>query len=76
MLNFLSSIVFLLEQNVTEKRFTILGIGIFVVFIFMLILSTLSKEGFMPKNTAVRNFMIFILIASIVALILLLIFYK
>lgn len=76
MLNFLNSFVFLLEQNATEKRFTVLGISLFVVFIFMLILSTLSKEGFMPKSSVVRNFMIFILIVAIVALILLLIFYK
>ena len=76
MLNKLYTIIYMLEQNATEKRFTKLGIALFVGLLVILLIHTTIKDGLLPKSNAVKYFIIFLFIISVVALILLLIFYK
>lgn len=74
MLNKLSSIIYMLAQNATEKRMTKLGVALFVGFLVILLIHTTIKDGWLPKSKSVTYFVIFLFIISVVALILLLIF--
>ncbi len=76
MLSNLCSICLMLAQNEAEKRMTKIGLAFFAVFIFMLILDTVVKNKIVPKGKPMQYFLIFMFIATIVALVLLLIYYK
>ncbi len=76
MLQTICSIVFMLAQNETEKGLTILGLTLFAGFMFCLILDSLIKGKLVPKKGPVRGFLIFLLIAVIIALIFVFIYYK
>ena len=76
MLNRLSTIIYMLAQNATEKRFTKLGVALFVGLLVILIIHSTVKDGWLPKSSGLRYFIIFLFIISVIALILLLIFYK
>lgn len=68
--------LFLLAQNESEKTLTIVGLALFGAFIFYLILDSTIKGKLVPKKGPLRNFLIFIFIVIIVAIIMLCIFIK
>ncbi len=72
----LNSIVYMLAQNQLEKNLTIVGITLFSAFIFFLIVDSLIKGKFVPKKKDFRGFLIFVFILTIIAIILLIIYYK
>lgn len=76
MISDLCSICLLLAQNEIEKNMTKIGLGFFAVFLLVLIIDASVKNKYVPKNKSVQYFIIFLFIATIVALILLLIYYK
>lgn len=76
MLNALCLVSLMLAQNETEKNLTKIGLAFFAVFIFMLILDTVVKHKIMPKSKPLQYFLIFLFVATIIALMLLLIYYK
>ena len=76
MIEFLSSLSLLLAQNEAEKNITILGIAFFAAFMFFLILDSTIKQKFVPKNGAIRGFLIFLFILAIVAFFVYTIFVK
>ena len=65
----LSVLNLLLEQTKAEKEFTIIGVSIFAV------LDSVVKNKLVPKNKNVKLFIIFLFIASLIAIILLTIYY-
>ncbi len=67
MLNLLSSITLFLAQNAYEKKLTILGLALFAGLVFMLILDSIIKQKIVPKNDAVRGFLIFVFIVAVIA---------
>ncbi len=71
----LSVLNLLLEQTKAEKEFTIIGVSIFAVIVFMLLLDSVVKNKLVPKNKNVKLFIIFLFIASLIAIILLTIYY-
>ena len=75
-MNVLASIMFLLAQNDTERRLTILGVTLFAALMFFLILDSLIKGQYIPKKGPIRGFLIFLLIVAVIAVNLLIIFYK
>ena len=75
-MNVIASIMFLLAQNETEKRLTILGVTLFAVLMCFLILDSLIKGQYIPKKGPIRGFLIFLLIVAVIAVNLLIIFYK
>ncbi len=76
MISQLCSICFMLAQNETEKRMTKIGLAFFALFVLLLIIDTTVKNKITPKSKPVQYFLIFMFIATIVALVLLLIYYK
>lgn len=68
--------ILLLAQNATEKSMTYIGIALFGGFMFFLILDSLIKGKYVPKKKNVRSFLIFLFIASVIAIILMFIYYK
>lgn len=76
MIQFFSSIFTMLAQNETEKSLTVLGLTLFAGFIFFLILDSIIKNKWVPKKGPVKKFLIFIFILVVIAVGLLIIFYK
>lgn len=76
MISVLNSLIFLLAQNEMEKKLTKIGIAFFAFFILMLIIDATVKNKLVPKSKEMLGFLIFLFIATIIALILLLIYYK
>ena len=72
----IASLVYMLAQNETEKNLTILGLALFAGLMFFLILDSLAKGHYIPKKGPVRGFLIFLLIVAVIAINLLIIFYK
>ncbi len=76
MIAFLSQMRFLLEQTAAEKRATILSLALFAVLVFMLFLDSVIKNTIMPKNKNVKLFVIFLFMVTLIAIILLIIYYN
>lgn len=76
MITFLSALSLILAQNDAEKKITILGLALFAAFMFYLILDSTIKQKFIPKNGALRGFLIFVFIIIIIALFVYIIFVK
>lgn len=76
MIETLCSLFMLLAQNETEKGLTVLGVTLFGGFIFFLILDSIIKNKWVPKKGPVKKFLIFIFILVVIAVALLIIFYK
>lgn len=76
MISLICNITFLLAQNETEKDMTILGVTLFGAFIFFLILDSIIKGKWIPKKGPLRGFLIFLFSMAVIAIILLIIFYK
>ena len=76
MISNLQNICLILAQNEIEKSMTKIGLGFFAVFMLMLIIDSTLKNKYVPKNKSVQYFIIFLFIATLVALILLCIYYK
>lgn len=76
MLSTLCSVCFMLAQNEIEKRMTKIGLAFFAVFLLLLIIDTTVKNKIVPKGRPMQYFLIFLFIATIIALVLLLIYYK
>ena len=76
MIETLCSLFMLLAQNETEKSLTVLGVTLFGGFIFFLILDSIIKNKWVPKKGPVKKFLIFIFILVVIAVALLIIFYK
>ncbi len=76
MISVLNSFLFLLAQNDIEKKLTKVGLAFFAFFILMLIIDSILKNKLVPKSKEMRGFLIFLFIATIIALILILIYYK
>lgn len=72
----LNSLVFLLAQNAEEKSITIVSVALFAAFLFYLIIDASVKGKLAPKKGPVKTFIIYLFIIAIIALILLIIFYK
>ena len=68
MFQFLKSISLMLVQTEKEKMFTVVGLAVFIDFLFFLILDSTIKQKYIPKNPAIRGFLIFLMILSIIAL--------
>ena len=76
MINIVSSMYFLLAQNKFEKTLTTVGIALFVGFMFFLIIDSMVKQKYVPKDKHVRGFLIFLMILSIIAFFVYVIFIK
>ena len=76
MFNALCSMIFMLAQNEKEKSLTVLGLTLFGGFIFILILDSIVKNNWVPKSDILRRFLIFIFVLVIIAVSMLIIFYK
>lgn len=76
MIETLCQIVYMLAQNESEKSLTIVGLALFGALIFYLILDSTIKGKLIPKKGPLRNFLIFIFIVVVIAVILLCIFLK
>ncbi len=76
MMSALASILFMLEQNSLEKDITILGVTMFGFLMFFLIIDSTVKNKYIPKKGPVRGFLIFLLLLAVVAVTLLIFFYK
>ncbi len=76
MTELLTAISLILAQNEAEKTITTIGLAFFAAFIFYLILDSTIKQKFIPKNGAIRGFLIFIFILASVACICYIIFIK
>ncbi len=76
MIQTLCQIIFMLAQNESEKTLTIVGLALFGALIFYLVLDSTIKGKFIPKKGPLRNFLIFIFIMVIIAIILICIFLK
>ena len=76
MIEILNSISIMLAQNEAEKTITAIGIAFFAAFIFYLILDSTIKQKFIPKNPAIRGFLIFVFILAVVACVYYIIFIK
>ena len=72
----LNSLVLLLAQNAEEKSITIVSVALFAAFMFYLFIDASIKGKWVPKKGPVKKFVVFIFIIAIVALTLLIIFYK
>lgn len=57
----------ILAQNNTEKTVTTIGIAMFAAFMFFLIVDSIVKQKLVPKDSAVRGFLIFLFIIAIIA---------
>lgn len=76
MISTISSIMFMLAQNENEKSLTIVGVALFAGLMLFLIIDSLSKSQYIPKKGPLRGFLIFLLIIAVIAVNLLIIFYK
>lgn len=76
MLNLLNSLAVLLAQNEAEKRATLIGLVLFGCFMFYLILDSVIKQKFIPKNGALRGFLIFFFVIIVIAILVYIIFVK
>ena len=76
MINFLCSLSLLLAQNETEKTITTIGIACFAFFIFFLIIDSVVKQKFIPKDGPIRGFLIFLFLLAIIAFFVYVIFIK
>lgn len=72
----LNALVFLLAQNATEKSITLVSVALFAAFLFYLIIDASVKGKLMPKKGPVKKFVIYLFAIAIIALIMLIIFYK
>lgn len=75
MISQICKVCLLLAQNAREKNMTVIGIAFFAGFIFYLIVDSLIKGKLVPKKGPIRNFLIVVFILTIIALILLFIYY-
>ena len=76
MVDFLCSMSLLLAQNKLEITLTTVGIALFIGFIFFLIIDSMVKQKFVPKDGHLRGFLIFVMILSIIGLFVYVIFIK
>lgn len=72
----LNALVFMLAQNAQEKSITIVGIALFAAFMFYLFIDASIKGKLVPKKGPVKTFVLYLFFIAIIALILLIIFYK
>lgn len=75
MIALLNAANLLLAQTEKERQLTILGVSLFTIFILILFLDANIKNNLVPKNVNVKKFVLFLLIMSVAALILLIIYY-
>lgn len=66
----------MLAQNAMEKDLTKLGLAFFAAFMFFLIMDSTIKSRYVPKSKAVVGLLVFLFVATIIALIVLFIYYK
>lgn len=76
MINFLCSLSLLLAQNEAEKMITTIGIACFAFFIFFLILDSVIKQKFIPKEGPIRGFLIFVFLLAVIGFFVYTIFIK
>lgn len=72
----LNALVFMLAQNAQEKSITIVSIALFAAFMFYLFIDASIKGKLVPKKGPVKTFVLYLFFIAIIALILLIIFYK
>ena len=76
MISKICSSIYVLAQNATEKMLTKVGLAFFAFFLLILIIDATVKNKWVPKSKQMLAFIVFLFIATIIALILLLIYYK
>ena len=69
MLQFLSNLMFLLEQTASEKKLTFLYVGMFLAFILLLFMDSLGKKSFIGGNKLVVKILYFLLFLGAIGLI-------
>lgn len=72
---FFGALQMILAQTEGEKRMTIISVALFALFVLILLIDSVTKHTIVPKNANVRLFIIFLLICTLLAIILLTIYY-
>ena len=65
MLEILGKIVIMLEQTTREKKLTFLYIGLFLIFLLMLILDARTKKEYTGPKALTKIILFFLFLASV-----------
>ena len=76
MLSMLCTQIFMLAQNEEEKGLTVLGLALFAGLMLFLLIDTFAKNKYIPKKSPLRGFIVFLMLISLIAVFLLIIYYK